>query len=234
MPTDASGTPTTNYNIPKYNTAGDAPSGKGNGAQMDFIDNLLKTGFVNKPATLNTNDVPIWNGTTWVHPSGTASSSTFLRGDGTWASPTSTKFGCRLTHSVDQNIANTDTLTTLSFDTELYDNGGCHDTVTNNSRITIPVGAGGLWHFHFGFSWPGTPSTIRAVFFKNGTDYNREEQWVGGGTVEGGMDALIQVSAGDYIQVQIAQTSGSNPYPVKHQGATGTLESPVFAGALVA
>jgi hypothetical protein len=38
---DASGTPTPKYNIPKYNTALDAPSGKGNSSQMDAIDNAL-------------------------------------------------------------------------------------------------------------------------------------------------------------------------------------------------
>lgn len=41
MATDATGTPTTNYSIPKFNTAVDAPSGLGSNAQMDFIDTLL-------------------------------------------------------------------------------------------------------------------------------------------------------------------------------------------------
>jgi hypothetical protein len=38
---DASGTPTTNFSIPKYNTGTDAPSGKGFNTAMDFIDTLL-------------------------------------------------------------------------------------------------------------------------------------------------------------------------------------------------
>lgn len=38
---DATGTPTTNFNIPKYNTGSDPPSGKGFNTAMDFLDALL-------------------------------------------------------------------------------------------------------------------------------------------------------------------------------------------------
>lgn len=43
MATDATGTPTTNLSIPKYNTSVDAPSGLGFNAVMDFLDTLLMT-----------------------------------------------------------------------------------------------------------------------------------------------------------------------------------------------
>jgi hypothetical protein len=43
MATDATGTPTTNYAIPKFNTAVDSPSGLGSNAQMDAIDTVLFT-----------------------------------------------------------------------------------------------------------------------------------------------------------------------------------------------
>lgn len=41
MAQDATGTPSTNYSIPKHNTAVDAPSGKGTNAIVDFLDSLL-------------------------------------------------------------------------------------------------------------------------------------------------------------------------------------------------
>lgn len=41
MAQDATGAPTT-QGIPKFNTAVDAPSGKGGNAQMDAIDTLIK------------------------------------------------------------------------------------------------------------------------------------------------------------------------------------------------
>ncbi|HEY6018705.1 MAG TPA: hypothetical protein VIY48_02090 [Candidatus Paceibacterota bacterium] len=43
MATDATGTPTTNYSLPKYNTAVDPPSGKGTNAMMDAVDTAIKT-----------------------------------------------------------------------------------------------------------------------------------------------------------------------------------------------
>jgi hypothetical protein len=55
------------------------------------IDDKLKTKFPNHLiSSLGTNDVAIWNGTTWVRASGTPSSSTFLRGDGSWAAVSTT------------------------------------------------------------------------------------------------------------------------------------------------
>lgn len=42
MAIDATGTPTS-LGIPKFNTAVDAPSGKGSNAQMDAIDSLIVT-----------------------------------------------------------------------------------------------------------------------------------------------------------------------------------------------
>ena len=41
MAQDATGTPSTNYGIPKFNTAVDAPSGKGNNAIVDSIDSII-------------------------------------------------------------------------------------------------------------------------------------------------------------------------------------------------
>lgn len=95
MATDATGTPTAK-GIPKYDTTNDAPSGLGFNAAMDAIDVVLD-GYVPKPTGIATGEVPVWNGTTWVRSSvtrvgasslgsGTPSSSTYLRGDGTWAS----------------------------------------------------------------------------------------------------------------------------------------------------
>lgn len=43
MATDATGTPTTNYSIPKFNVNVDSPSGLGSNAQMDVIDTTIKT-----------------------------------------------------------------------------------------------------------------------------------------------------------------------------------------------
>jgi microcystin-dependent protein len=41
MAQDATGTPSTNWGIPKYNTAADGPTGKGLNAIVDFIDGII-------------------------------------------------------------------------------------------------------------------------------------------------------------------------------------------------
>lgn len=56
--------------------------------------------------------------------------------------------GCRLYKSATQQVltGNTDVIT---FNTEDFDTDGFHDNATNNSRITIPTGFDGYWHFVF-------------------------------------------------------------------------------------
>lgn len=68
MSANATGTPTTNFSIPKFNTASDAPNGKGVNEMMDALDTLIANpaSVVTRPASLADHDVPVWNGTTWV------------------------------------------------------------------------------------------------------------------------------------------------------------------------
>lgn len=108
MPTDATGTPTS-LGIRTYNTSADAPSGLGfNGAMAD-IDALL-VGRVTKPTGLTTGDVPVWNGTTWVRPTGVASASVFLRGDGSWQTAGATTLRKSTATVVNTTVAPTDLL----------------------------------------------------------------------------------------------------------------------------
>jgi hypothetical protein len=84
MATDATGAPTS-LGIRKYNTSADAPSGIGFNGAMDDIDALIAA-RVSKPAGVTAGDVPVWNGTTWVIPTGTRTGAKFLRDDGSWQS----------------------------------------------------------------------------------------------------------------------------------------------------
>lgn len=79
MSANATGTPTTNFSIPKFNTASDAPNGKGVNEMMDALDSLLASGaFATKPAGIASGEVPVWNGTTWVRSSVTPIGSSSL------------------------------------------------------------------------------------------------------------------------------------------------------------
>ncbi len=90
-----------------------------------------------------------------------------------WATPASgSSFaGCRLFNTVDQSITNA-TATAVTFNSESFDVGGYHSTVSNTSRITIPSAKDGYYQFSAATKWPGGSTTgIRAMYlYKNGAD----------------------------------------------------------------
>ena len=101
---------------------------------------------------------------------GTASATTFLRGDNAWASAggdNTPRFQAFL--SVDQNPANS-TWVKVQFNGELYDTDGAYDTSTY--RFTVPADEGGTYFFYstvtLGDQSTGAPSYTQIVFYKNG------------------------------------------------------------------
>lgn len=63
MAQDATGTPTA-LGIPRYNPAGDSPSGRGFNAAMDAIDAIIAAKQLPTPGAAN--QVPVWNGANWI------------------------------------------------------------------------------------------------------------------------------------------------------------------------
>lgn len=84
MAVDATGPTSTPDNIPTYNTANDIPSGKGLNAIVAAIQAALSL-RINKPSGGAAGDVPVWNGSAFVWPSGSRDGTKFLRDDGSWA-----------------------------------------------------------------------------------------------------------------------------------------------------
>jgi hypothetical protein len=130
-----------------------------------------------------------------------------------WATPASgsTFSGAYVTNSTSPTIAN-NTLTTLAFNQETYDTDAYHDNATNNSRLTIPAGKTGYYLITATGQWDPNATGRRELYIaKNGTI-------IGGAEVTASASAYpsplysqpLYLTAADYLQVQMYQSSGGN------------------------
>lgn len=100
------------------------------------------------------------------------------------------------------------TVTTLTFDQEVYDIGGWHDNVTNNSRLTIPSGVS-LVRVQFNALSTTTSGQIIGLIGKNGAGTispsgNTEQLFAKG---MNGYTGPLAVTAGDYFVFQVFVTT---------------------------
>ena len=166
--------------------------------------------------------------------SGTASSSTFLRGDQTYAAAggdNTPAFSAQMGFNQEQSVSD-GVVTKAEVDTEYFDTNSAFDT--SNYRFTVPSGEGGNYLFSWGLYCyaANTSSNIQycnATVRKNGSDY------IGSGydfrdneirAVHFGQSCAFNVSAGDYFELwgQIKVNSGT---PSFYGGARQT-----FLGAM--
>lgn len=103
---------------------------------------------------------------------------------------------------------------TVALDTELLDTEGGHSTTVNNSRYTVQVP--GLYLVSYSMSFQSNATGNRAcrvalnggnAFTQGGASFagaacSGSNSWIGGGTT------LIQLAAGDYVELQGWQNSG--------------------------
>jgi hypothetical protein len=125
-------------------------------------------------------------------------------------SSTSSFTGCRIFNSTTQTINNA-TVTTLTFDSEVFDTSNFHSTSSNTSRITIPTGLGGYYALQASiyFSIGNGAGTRGLAITKNGTR-------IFGMDISGQTDQTLNFGdianlvAGDYLEFTAYQTSGSS------------------------
>ena len=146
---------------------------------------------------------------------GAKSSATFLyhSGIGRWiliGSNYRNREACRVWHNADQTISH-NTYSYLSFNQEDFDTDGMHDTVTNNGRITIQ--REGTYLVGFTHAWAGNSTGIRTGYLEvNRTYYigTWSQSIVGSDPHYVHGCAIDELSAGDYIENAVFQTSGGN------------------------
>jgi hypothetical protein len=132
-----------------------------------------------------------------------------------WGAPATPSFvGCRLYMSTNQTISN-NTQTALTYQAESFDTNGFHSTSTNTSRITIPSGYTGYYlvQTQAVFVANGTGARFSKVY-KNGTTDVSTGRRVSNlsSTTETSLvgSDILYLTAGDYIEHFVLQTSGGN------------------------
>lgn len=114
--------------------------------------------------------------------------------------------GCRATLSTDLTGVNYTTPTAVPWDAESFDVGGWHDTVTNNTRLTVPSGVNyviitGAVSAQAIVSGDSTQINI----YKNGSVYlSGEGQDLTTAHGEIAMLGPVAVSPGDYFECYFA------------------------------
>lgn len=121
--------------------------------------------------------------------------------------------GCRVyLNSATQAIAN-NTNVAVAFDGENIDSDGFHDNATNNSRITIPTGMGGIYSLEAHVQWDINATGVRQAFWRlNGTtpiSFAAGPPTNGAATVTASF-TLWELAADDYVEFLIKQTSGGS------------------------
>lgn len=117
---------------------------------------------------------------------------------------------CRVFNSANISVAN-NTVVALTFDSERWDTATLHDTSTNPSRITITEP--GLYIIGAGIAYAANATGRRGLLIRrNGSITSLDETVL---AVAGGFETrmsgstLINLVAGDYVELLAFQTSGS-------------------------
>lgn len=156
-------------------------------------------------------DIMVRNASNVTARLGIGASGKVLTSDGTdvsWQTPSGTASACSVTKSASQ--ATSSNPTTITWDQEDEDTDGYHDNVTNNSRLTIPTGKGGVLFL------------VNAVVEHNaGTSTPTLQLWKNGSTlIDGGyygtnvylsrISLVVKLADADYLELKInGVTSGS-------------------------
>ena len=147
---------------------------------------------------------------------GTASSSTFLRGDNAWAAA-----GGNNTPSFEAYLASNQSVTSgvttkLTIDTEVFDTDSAYDNTTNY-RFTVPTGAAGKYWIYMAARSSANGNTWNygsLKIYKNGANYKDAHTNASNATLtkmDMHIQAIIDLSETDYIEFY-AYSAGTSPF----------------------
>jgi hypothetical protein len=203
--TDATGAVTSPDNIPTYNTAADAPSGKGLNAIVAAVQAAITARNpgvgTNGQWLRTTGGAAVWTTPSWVDADINAAAA--INRDKLDRSVT------QVYKSAAQSIPNA-TFTFVNFDSEFVDDKNQHDNVTNNTRITFATA--GAYVIGWQMVWANFPGGDRLAQLRvsGGSDYAisiipRDASF--GTAPSTGVDIHV-MAANDYIEMLAYQSSG--------------------------
>ena len=150
-----------------------------------------------------------------------------------WGKPKG--YGCSIYKSGTAQTIATNALTALTWETENWDTNAFHSTSTNTSRITIPAGLGGLYQVNAMVSFSsGSATGTRDIYLGlNGSSYYSSARIAGNATHELTLNvsSVMQLVAGDYVEIFVYQNSGSSTTVPVNSGGYGNSFSVGFLGA---
>ena len=102
--------------------------------------------------------------------------------------------------------------TFVVFDGEDLDSDGFHSNTTNNTRMTIPSGKGGKYLITWCVQWDGPASSTsrESGIRKNGSSYPVAPYGAGTFNAINSSSYILDLVAGDYIEIYVYQNSGNN------------------------
>jgi len=135
---------------------------------------------------------------------------TYLRDNMAWLATDAPH--CRVYNSGTFSLTSGAAAAAITFDSERVDVGGCHSTSVNTGRITVPSGAGGKWHFGCNVSFAANTTGVRQVYLRlNGATtiaFTGDPALSASDNSIHNLSCDYAVSAGDYVEVVVNQTSG--------------------------
>jgi len=138
---------------------------------------------------------------------GTASSSTFLRGDNAWAAAGGDNTPTFLATSTTQQTVTNDVTTKIELANSIIDTDSAFDNTTNY-RFTVPAGEGGKYFFQIQmYAWNSNNSGMKVAVIQLRVNGSSVQEWSHdmrnnfGGGIGFGMPCLLDLSAADYLEI---------------------------------
>lgn len=146
-------------------------------------------------------------------PAFPGNTTTFLRGDGTYAAPAASTpafSGCMAYNNATASIAN-NTTTAVFNNTEIFDTASYHDTGISTNRFVAPVT--GYYLVHGNIRWASNATGDRYLYIRNSAGGIIAQNIIAaapGADMGQEVSCIVNLTAADWVEFAVRQSSGGN------------------------